>query len=199
MLGLEVMSNTYGFRFTRPVLARMAALLILPATLLVACSDDGTAPTEAPATSTPEASAPPAEEGRMVQSGDTVSVHYRGTLDDGEEFDSSAGRDPLTFTVGAGAVISGFDDAVTGMEVGEKKTFRLEPEAAYGQVEDELIVTVEAANAPPGLEVGQQVALGANTPAVVVAVAENGDVTVDANHPLAGEALTFEIELVSIQ
>jgi FKBP-type peptidyl-prolyl cis-trans isomerase 2 len=138
------------------------------------------------------------EEGLVAQEGDTVALHYRGTLDDGTEFDSSAGRDPLSFEVGAGAVISGFDEAVKGMAVGETKTFRLEPDEAYGQPREDYVVTVEAANAPDGLSVGDQVSLG-NAPAVVVAIADNGDVTVDANHPLAGKALTFEIEVVDIQ
>lgn len=139
------------------------------------------------------------EEARVAQPGDSVLVHYRGTLDDGTEFDSSAGRDPLPFTVGAGEVIAGFDQAVIGMEIGEKKTFRLTPEQAYGEPRAEFVVTVEGANAPAGLQVGDQVMLGPSTPAVVTNVAENGDVTVDANHPLAGQALTFEIELVGIQ
>ncbi len=134
----------------------------------------------------------------MAQTGDTVSLHYRGTLDDGSEFDSSAGRDPLTFTVGAGQVIAGFDEAVKGMAVGEKKTFRLEPEEAYGERSEDLIITVPAENAPEGLQPGQQVALG-NAPATVVSIGENGDVVVDANHALAGQALTFDVELVSIE
>ncbi|MEX1021829.1 MAG: FKBP-type peptidyl-prolyl cis-trans isomerase [Dehalococcoidia bacterium] len=133
----------------------------------------------------------------MAQIGSNVSVHYRGILDDGTEFDSSEGRDPLPFTVGAGEVIAGFDEAVVGMEVGEKKTFRLDPEQAYGERSDERIITVPAEQAPEGLEAGQQVMLG-NAPATVVEVGDEG-VKVDANHPLAGEALTFEIELVSIE
>jgi peptidylprolyl isomerase len=137
------------------------------------------------------------EERRVAQTGDTVSVHYRGTLDSGEEFDSSRGRDPLTFTVGEGQVIDGFDAAVTGMAVGESKTVRLEPDQAYGARRDDLVITVPKAQAPDGLEEGQQVLVG-NAPAVVTRVTDD-EVTVDANHPLAGEALTFEIELVSIQ
>ncbi|MCK9485924.1 MAG: FKBP-type peptidyl-prolyl cis-trans isomerase [Dehalococcoidia bacterium] len=134
----------------------------------------------------------------MAQTGDNISLHYRGTLDDGTEFDSSAGRDPLQFTVGSGRVIPGFDEAVLGMAVGEKKTFRLEPAQAYGERSDELVITVPAENAPEGLQVGQQVALG-NAHATVVKVEENGDVVVDANHQLAGQALTFDVELVSIE
>ena len=133
----------------------------------------------------------------MAQVGDTVSVHYRGTLDDGSEFDSSAGRDPLEFTVGAGQVIPGFDNAVVGMAVGDKKEVRLEPEDAYGERTDDRVISVPKEQAPEGLEVGQQVMLG-QAPATVVEVTDEA-VTVDANHPLAGQALTFEIELVGIQ
>lgn len=137
------------------------------------------------------------EEGRVAQLGDTVSVHYRGTLDDGSEFDSSAGRDPLQFTVGAGQVIPGFDNAVLGMAVGDKKEVRLEPEDAYGEHTEDRVISVPKEQAPDGLEVGQQVMLG-QAPATVVEVTDEA-VTVDANHPLAGQALTFEIELVGIQ
>lgn len=137
------------------------------------------------------------EEGPVAQLGDTVSVHYRGTLDDGSEFDSSAGRDPLQFTVGAGQVIPGFDNAVVGMQVGEKKEVRLEPDDAYGERTDERVIAVPKEQAPEGLEVGQQVMLG-QAPATVVEVTDEA-VTVDANHPLAGQALTFEIELVGVQ
>ena len=165
-------------------------------------SEGGTAADSTPSTTaTAEATATAeggGEEGRVAQAGDTVSLHYRGTLDDGTEFDSSAGREPLVFTLGAGQVIAGFDDAVAGMEVGDKKTFRLEPEQAYGERSDDLVITVPAENAPEDLQVGQQVALG-NAPAVVVSIEENGDVVVDANHRLAGEALTFDVELVGIE
>src|SRR3546814_19332390 len=137
------------------------------------------------------------EEGRVAQVGDTVSVHYRGTLDDGSEFDSSAGRDPLEFTVGSGQVIPGFDTAVVGMAVGEKKEVRLEPDDAYGERTDERVISVPKEQAPEGLEVGQQVMLG-QSPATVVAVSEE-EVKVDATHPLAGQTLTFAIELVGVQ
>lgn len=134
----------------------------------------------------------------MVETGDTVNVHYRGTLDTGEEFDSSAGGDPLRFEVGAGQMIPGFDSAVLGMTEGEKKTVRLEPEDAYGQRRDDLLITVPAEQAPEGLEVGQQVFLDNSIPALVVGVTDE-EVTIDANHQLAGQALIFEIELVSIE
>ena len=132
----------------------------------------------------------------MVKAGDKVSVNYRGTLDDGTEFDSSKGRAPLQFTVGAGDVIAGFDQAVTGLKVGESKKVRMEAKDAYGERRDDLIVNVPAAQAPTGLAVGQTVSLGGR-PAVVTAISAES-VTVDANHELAGKALTFEVELVSI-
>lgn len=130
-----------------------------------------------------------------AQDGDNVQVHYTGTLDNGEVFDSSLPRgEALTFTVGAGQVISGFDEAVRGLNVGESRKVRLEPAQAYGERDEDLVVSVPAEQAPDGLTVGDSVRLG-ERPAVVTDVSEQA-VTVDANHPLAGEALTFEIELV---
>ena len=204
-------------RAFRPMWIALAALTVL---VVAACNSgddagpasaatDGEGVSSATAAATqPEASettteddaageAAAGEEGRVAQVGDTVSVHYRGTLDDGSEFDSSAGRDPLEFTVGAGQVIPGFDNAVVGMAVGDKKEVRLEPEDAYGERTDDRVISVPKEQAPEGLEVGQQVMLG-QAPATVVEVTDEA-VTVDANHPLAGQALTFEIELVGIQ
>ncbi len=129
--------------------------------------------------------------------GDTVAVHYTGTLDDGSQFDSSAGREPLEFVVGSGQVISGFDEAVRGLEVGESRTVRMEPADAYGEVRDDMVLTVPADQAPEGLNVGDQVAAG-GMPATVVAI-DDDSVTIDANHQLAGEALTFDVELVAIR
>lgn len=134
--------------------------------------------------------------GRVAKAGDRVSVHYTGTLDNGKQFDSSKGREPLQFTVGAGEVIAGFDKAVTGLEVGQSVKVRLEPKDAYGERQEDLVVTVPAAQAPQGLTVGQAVSLGGRR-AVVTKVTPEG-VTVDANMELAGQALTFEIELVSV-
>jgi len=134
----------------------------------------------------------------VVDVGDTVSVHYTGTLDDGEVFDSSVGRDPLTFVVGQGQVISGFDDGVRGMAVGDKKKVHLRVEQAYGPRRDDLVVSVSTANAPAGLAQGDRVQLGNGAPATVVSVTSEA-ITVDANHPLAGKALNFEIELVQVK
>ena len=133
----------------------------------------------------------------MAADGDRVLVHYHGTLDDGEVFDSSRQRDPLGFVVGSGGVIQGFDDAVRGMAVGDTVTVRIPPAEAYGEIDETRILEVPIAQAPEGLQVGDRVAVG-GAPAVVTAITEE-TVTVDANHELAGKALTFEIELVEIQ
>ncbi|MAQ92247.1 MAG: peptidylprolyl isomerase [Rhodothermaceae bacterium] len=138
-----------------------------------------------------------------AQPGDVVSVHYAGRLDDGTPFDSSEGRAPLSFTLGAGQVVAGFDEAVTGMSVDEQKTVRMEPEAAYGARRDDLVLTVPTdafpGDAPP--PVGQGVRLGmqggGSIEAQVVDVTDEG-ITLDANHPLAGQALTFDLTLVDV-
>jgi peptidylprolyl isomerase len=139
----------------------------------------------------------------QVKSGDTVQVHYTGKLDDGTQFDSSVEREPLQFAVGEGQVIAGFDKAVEGMAVGEKKSVRISAEEAYGQRHEQLVQDVPKSALPDDLEpvVGMQ--LQAPEPGgqvmrlVVVAVAEDS-ITVDGNHPLAGEALNFDVELVEI-
>jgi peptidylprolyl isomerase len=134
---------------------------------------------------------------RRVKAGDTVSVNYTGTLDDGTVFDSSEGKTPLTFQVGKGQMIPGFDQAVLGMAVGETKQVHLTPDQAYGQRRPELVVTVPATGAPAGLKKGDQVRMGNGAPATVVEV--TGDtITVDANNPLAGQNLNFKISIVSI-
>lgn len=133
----------------------------------------------------------------QAQNGDTVSVHYRGTLDDGAEFDSSEGRDPLTFVLGQGQVIEGFDNAVQGLEEGQRTNVRMEPEQAYGQRDPARVLDVPASAAPEGLNPGDQVRLQSGEVAVVTAVTSES-VQIDANHPLAGQALNFEIQLVSI-
>lgn len=134
----------------------------------------------------------------MAKNGDTVEVHYTGTLDSGEQFDSSAGGDPLSFVVGSGQVIKGFDDAVLGMNVGDKKKIRIEVNEAYGPRQEDLIFEVPRASAPPGLEAGDGVRLANGAPAVVTEVTAD-HVRIDANHPLAGQALTFDLELVAVK
>jgi peptidylprolyl isomerase len=142
-------------------------------------------------------------EPQHAKPGDTVRVHYTGTLDDGTEFDSSAGREPLEFTLGAGQVVPGFDAAVTGMRLGEKKTVTIPAAEAYGEPRQELLVTVPRAQVPPTMQprVGQrlQVGRGENAYPVVVHEVTDEHVILDGNHPLAGQDLTFALELVAIE
>ena len=140
----------------------------------------------------------------QAKQGDTVHVHYRGTLDDGTEFDSSAGSDPIIFTLGAGQVIPGFEEAIEGMAAGDKKTQRIEAQNAYGDRRDELVFTVGREQMPDGaeVEVGDMLRVGfpdGSNAAVQVAALDGETVTLDANHPLAGKDLTFELELVTIE
>ena len=138
-----------------------------------------------------------------VENGNTVTVHYTGTLNDGTQFDSSRTRDPLSFQVGDGQVIPGFDNAVVGMTIGESKTFTIPAEEAYGLKNEDAIQEVSKTRFPVGYdaEVGQTVTgqneMGQNFQARIIAEAEES-VTLDFNHPLAGQDLTFEVELVSV-
>ncbi|ADI15531.1 FKBP-type peptidyl-prolyl cis-trans isomerase [Truepera radiovictrix] len=138
-----------------------------------------------------------------AKQGDTVRVHYRGTLADGREFDASFGREPLEFTLGAGEVIAGFDKAVTGLAPGQSRTAHISADEAYGPHREEMVLEVPRDNFPDGItpEAGQQLELthedGQRIPVLVTAVSE-ASVTLDANHPLAGHDLTFEVELVEI-
>lgn len=140
---------------------------------------------------------------RRAHSGDTVSVHYTGTLADGSVFDSSRGRDPLQFTVGEGRVIPGFDAAVAGMAVGEEKKVTIPADQAYGPHRPELMVEVDRAQFPADLrpEIGQQLQLSRGGQVFVVTVRDlsDGSVLLDGNHPLAGQDLTFALELVGVQ
>lgn len=156
-----------------------------------------TSTTAEPTTTTEGDDVSETQSDQVASDGDTVAVHYRGTLDDGTEFDSSEGRDPLSFVVGSGQVISGFDDAVRGLAVGESRTVRIEPEDAYGEYTPEAVIDFPADSAPEGLQVGDAVTLGNGGRGTVLEITDEF-VKIDANHPLAGEALTFEIELVSL-
>jgi FKBP-type peptidyl-prolyl cis-trans isomerase 2 len=138
-----------------------------------------------------------------VQSGNTIKIHYHGRLSDGTTFDSSAGRSPLEFTVGSGSVIKGFDDGVQGMSVGEKKTIEIPYLEAYGPEDPSMIVEFPADRLPSDLkpEIGMQLnmnnAEGQQFPVVITEITDE-KIILNANHPLAGKDLIFDLELVEI-
>ncbi len=139
----------------------------------------------------------------QAKKGDTVRVHYTGTLEDGTVFDTSINRDPLEFTIGEGRLIPGFEQAVVGMNPGESKTERISADQAYGPHLKELVMEVDKRQLPPGLspEVGQQLQIrhddGRTTPVTITEVTDT-TITLDANHPLAGKDLIFHIQLLEI-
>jgi peptidylprolyl isomerase len=140
---------------------------------------------------------------RQAKQGDTVRIHYTGTLDDGTRFDSSVDREPFQFTLGEQSVIPGFETGVEGMQVGEKKKIRIPVEDAYGQRNEALIEEVALQHFPEdlNLEVGMHLqAQGPNGENFNVVVTDLNDqnATIDANHPLASEALNFDLELLEI-
>jgi peptidylprolyl isomerase len=140
---------------------------------------------------------------KTVKNGDKIKVHYTGKYEDGQVFDSSADRDPLEVEVGAAQVIKGFEDALVGMEKGEKKTVTIPPDQAYGQHDPALLIEIPHSNVPDDMtpEVGMKLRLTDDKgKSVLVTVTEIGEesIKLDANHPLAGKALTFDLELVSI-
>ena len=139
-----------------------------------------------------------------VESGNKVKVHYTGTLGDGTVFDTSVGREPLKFTIGAGTMIPGFENAVRSMKPGQKKTATIPSDEAYGPHRDDMVLVIERDKLPEVLnpEVGQQLQMQNSAGRIVlfmVTKVSETSITVDANHPLAGKDLTFEIELVSIK
>jgi FKBP-type peptidyl-prolyl cis-trans isomerase 2 len=140
----------------------------------------------------------------IVKSGDTVLVHYTGTLDDGQIFDSSVERgEPLQFTVGSGQVITGFDSGVTGMTVGETRKIHIASEDAYGDHTEENMISVPLEHLPKDIPLLPGTPLNMQTPEghvlqVAVHEVQGETVIIDANHPLAGKALNFELELVQI-
>jgi FKBP-type peptidyl-prolyl cis-trans isomerase 2 len=139
----------------------------------------------------------------VAKNGDNVTVHYTGKLTNGTQFDSSAGREPLGFTVGAGQMIKGFDAAIPGMAIGDKKTINIPAAEAYGEKNPEAIIPFPKENVPADmvLEPGMPLTLsdqnGHPVPVVVIEVKDEV-ILLDANHHLAGEELVFDIELVSI-
>lgn len=140
---------------------------------------------------------------KQVKSGDKVKVHYHGKLTSGETFDSSQGREPLEFEVGSGMVIKGFDDGVTGMAVGEKKTVTIPANEAYGPANPDMIIDVPKDRFPQDMELEIGMPLGmsdgqGNNYQVVVTEIKEESILLDANHPLAGKDLVFDLELVDI-
>lgn len=138
----------------------------------------------------------------QAQNGNQVKIHYTGRLDNGQVFDSSQGRDPLEFTMGRGELIPGFEAAVQGMQAGDKKTVTIPAEEAYGQRQENLLFAVDRSEMPEHIqpEVGQQLQVKQDGQTAVVTISELTDstITLDANHPLAGENLTFDLEVMEI-
>lgn len=140
----------------------------------------------------------------QAKTGDTIKLNYTGKLDDGSVFDTTENRDPLQFVLGEDRLIKGFEAAVVGMNPGDTKTVQLEPEQAYGPRRDEMVLDINRSNLPEDMQpqVGQKLQLqpkegGQPVDSTITRVSET-DVTVDANHPLAGRPLTFEIELLEV-
>jgi peptidylprolyl isomerase len=139
----------------------------------------------------------------QAKSGDKVRVHYTGRLDEGTQFDSSSGSDPLEFEIGAGQVIPGFEAAIDGMNIGDKVTVTIPCDEAYGPHRDEMVLEAPRTEIPDDLDpkVGQQLQLqhpsGQAIPVVITEVSDE-TITLDGNHPLAGQDLTFDLELVEI-
>ena len=182
---------------------RLFLLVVALGILAAACSSSGdgatVAPTttEAPVTETTQPSSGASSE-LVAQDGDVVEVHYVGTLDDASQFDSSRDRGtPFSFTVGTGQVISGFDTAVRGAQVGDTNTVRMEAADAYGEWSEENVVELPYDSSQGELTVGDTVTMNTGQPAAVLEVSAT-TVKLDVNHPLAGEALTFEIEVLAI-
>lgn len=139
----------------------------------------------------------------QAKNGDTVKVHYTGKLHDGTEFDSSTNGEPLEFTLGEGELIPGFEHAVIGMSPGESKTIQIASDQAYGPHQEEMVLVVERDQFPPHItpQIGQQLELrhpDGQAVSVTVTQISPTDVTLDANHPLAGQDLIFDIRLVDI-
>ena len=140
---------------------------------------------------------------QQVKSGDKIKVHYHGRLTNGETFDKSEGREPLEFEVGSGMVIKGFDDGVTGMAVGDKKTINIPADEAYGPKNPEMVIDMPKDRFPKDMEIEVGMPLSMSDGQgqqfqVVVAEVQEEVIILDANHPLAGEDLIFDLELVEI-
>jgi peptidylprolyl isomerase len=139
----------------------------------------------------------------QAKHGDTVKVHYTGKLEDGTVFDTSINRDPLQFTIGEGQIIPGFEQAVVGMNPGESKTTKVPADKAYGPQHKERVLLARRNQFPVDLkpEVGQKLQIrrtDGQTSVVTVTDVSESSVTLDANHPLAGKDLTFDIQLIEL-
>ena len=187
---------------SRRALLGVSALALIAA----ACDDDESKTTQGDVVTTPSGlqyEDIKVGDGAQPQAGQTVIVHYTGTLGDGTVFDSSTGSEPLEFVLGEGNVIPGFEQAVRGMNPGDTKTTTIPAAEAYGPHEPTAVFDVPRAQLPPDVDpqVGQQLGLqhpsGQMIPAVIAGITDE-NVTIDANHPLAGEDLTFEIQLVGV-
>lgn len=138
----------------------------------------------------------------MIKNGSKVKAHYTGKLENQEIFDSSLmeGREPLEFTIGQGQLIQGFESGMIGLNIGDKKTIEINPEEAYGEYRNDMVMTVPKENTPQGVQEGQTLQANINGEMIsfiVKEINENG-VTVDANHPLAGQKLIFEVEILDV-
>ncbi len=139
----------------------------------------------------------------QAQTGDTVKVHYTGTFDDGTQFDSSVGKDPLIVKIGSGEAIPGFEKGLEGMAIGDKKRINISPEEAYGEYNPELIHEVPRTDFPEGMDLKVGVELQAQGPeghsyVLSIKAVNEETITVDANHPMVGKNLNFELEIVDI-
>jgi len=185
----------------------MGILTILIILLLASgCIEDGNLQTESKSVAQEEHQeelVAVQKEPAQAKVGDTIRVHYTGTLDNGTVFDSSVGREPLQFTIGLGQVIPGFDKGVVGLNLNESKTITIPADQAYGQYRADLVQVAARDQFPTDseLEVGQVLQVSQPNGQIILVTITNvtdTDVTLDANHPLAGKNLTFEIQLVEI-
>jgi len=184
-----------------------ALVALLLAALLVACGDssdavaDTSATTATPGVTEAPATQPPDDGAARAQEGDTVRVHYTGTVEGGEQFDTSRdpGREPLEFVVGSGQVIAGFDLAVIGLAVGETRTQRIEPVDGYGLSDPELVIEVPLTDLPEGVVAGDPLFTSTGQQVTVVSIdADAGIAMIDTNFFLAGKVLIFDVELVEL-
>ena len=188
-------------------MSRLLAALVAVALLLAACggnSETAEPTTSATSVSPTEAEAPVttaavSDDAPRAKDGDTVRVHYTGRIEDGDVFDSSEGRDPLQFVVASGQVISGFDDAVRGLAVGETRTQRIEPADGYGEADPNAIIEIGTDQLPPDAVTGDTLVSSTGQQVVVLSIDEAaGTAQIDANHFLAGKVLIFDVELVEL-